>query len=69
MALVLHFQGITPRNDIIEMRRALGPIQRDPGPQIDSGVQVAVFPLLQRWTGDAVLVVHVHELVLVRLVV
>lgn len=51
------------------MRRALGPIQRDPGPQIDSGVQVAVFPLLQRRAGDAVLVVHVHELVLVRLVV
>lgn len=69
MALVLHLEGIIPRDDIVEMRRALRTVQRDPGVQIDRGVQVPVLPLFQRRSAHAVLVVHVDEFVLVRLAV
>ena len=67
MALVFHLEGVTPRDNIIEMRRTLGTVKRDLGVKIDGGVEMPVLPLFQGLSAHTIRVVHVHKLVLVGL--
>lgn len=40
---------------------------RDPGLEIDSGIKMPVLPLFQRPSAHAILVMHIHKSLLVRL--